>query len=244
MSTTIKSITVSLCLVMELACLGQQKHELALLFGLDANLKVSFYDFEESETKIHNFEWEQSLLAENWKIGWSYPINGFISLGWMYARSVRAILRLKESDAGIFLANVAAAQPPELVAGTTALATSYQQVALDINIRNLIRPKKINIYLIVRPSWNHVNVRNSGHQMQTSDDRLRSDLNRFYRRTENLFGISAGFGVAKTFKSGFSIKFVEILWRHYYNAEDSILLSPNGNIIANSGISFSIARRS
>jgi len=223
--------------------LAQRGHEIQVQTGIYINWGVKFYDYHESETKRHNFEFDHLYDASFLSLGWHYPVNGYIDIGFFFSKSHDGSLELLQAEAFLF-EQAGTPETAELFAGATDFDSRYTAYGFDFRINHLIRSNKYKFYFILSPGYQKLNIfLGDDEAFETEDESLKQDLKDTFTGTEKFFVMGYGFGVSYPLRNGINLKLIEIYDRFSPTISTSDFLSSGHSLELRIGASYQFYRK-
>ena len=224
---------------------AQRGHEIQFQTGYLRNWGVIFWDYHESETRRHNYEFDPVFDADLLSLSWHYPLNAYFDLGLSVTKSYDSSFELLQAESFLFDPDVGnGPQTGAHFAGLTDLEAKYLALGSIIRINHLIRSNKYKYYLIFNPTYQLVEVLLSDADgFETEDTGLKQAIISDFVGKETTFSMAAGIGVSYPLKSGINIKILEIYNRYIFSSTSSHIFSTSHSLELRTGISYQFYRR-
>lgn len=207
-----------------------------------------FYDYQQSESERHNYEFDPTYDADLIILSWHYPINAYIDVGFNFTKSYDASFELLQAESALFDANATNTGPQTdgaLFAGLTDLESKFMAYGFNIRINHLIKSNKYKFYFVLSPGMQHMENHNDGGEdvFEATDPGLIEAISRDFVKKEKVFNLGLGFGVSYPLKSGINIKILELYDRYIPGNNTSSFLSSNHSIEIRTGIAYQFYRK-
>lgn len=231
-----------LCVLPGLPSMAQRGHELQFQFGVQFNKGVSFYDYQESGAKRHNFEFDQKYISNFYSISWRFPVNSYLEAGMYFSHSLSASLLLLEAESIVFdSANPGTRPPSNFFLGETKLTAKSSEIGIDIRA-TMARFNKFKTYVILNAGIQRISItKNSIRVLEVQDEDLKNDLLNTYQVYENVHMIGIGVGISRLIAHGINIKILEVYVRNL--SENKLLLSFPVSFEFRTGVSYQFYKR-
>ncbi len=225
-------------------CNGQRGHEIQFQTGYFLNWGIIFYDYNESESRRHNYEFDHVYDADLLSISWHYPVNAYLDLGVNFTKSYDASSELVQAESTLFDSELGGGpQDAELFAGQTDIESHYLSFGVDIRINHLIKSNKYKFYFILSPGYQILENLLKDLDFIETDPVLKQVLLDDFVRKEKHMNVGIGFGVSYPLKSGINLKILELYDRFTMNVNASNLLSQGHSLEIRTGIAYQFYRR-
>jgi len=228
---------------------AQRGHEIQFQTGYFRNWGVMYYDYNQTETKRHNYEFDPVYDADLLSLSWHYPINAYIDIGLSFTKSYDASFELIQAESVLFDSEDTIAGPgPQtdgaLFAGLTDLESRYMAAGLSIRVNHLIKSNKYKFYFILNPAWQQMkNFVGDVNSFEADNPGLKQALLDDFTGVERSMSLGIGMGVSYPLKSGINLKILEIYNRYIINSNVSNFLSQNHSLEIRTGIAYQFYRK-
>jgi hypothetical protein len=221
---------------------AQRSHEVQVQFGVMFNKGVSFYDYKETDTKRHNFEFDQKYTSSYYNFSWRYPVNSYIETGIYFSHSIRASLLLLEAESILFDSqNPGTRSTSPLFLGETRLSSKNREIGIEVRA-TIVRFNKFKSYVMLNAGIQQISVTHHATSiLEVQDPGLRNDLLQTYLVDENIHSIGIGLGLSRLLSSGVNIKIVEVYGRNL--PENKLLLAFPISFEIRTGVSYQFYKR-
>ena len=240
-----RSLAILLVSFFSYDAVAQRGHEIQFQTGYLRNWGVVFFDYHESETRRHNYEFDHVYDADLLSLAWHYPINAYLDLGLNITRSYDSSFELKQAESALFDSQSGAGpQTAVIFAGLTDAESHYNSYGINMRVNHLIRSNKYKYYFIINPVYQKVEASFKAEDVfETEVVGLREAISDHYSGIEKHMSVGLGFGVSYPLKSGINIKILEIYDRYTLMVSDSRYLSQAHSLEIRTGISYQFYRK-